>query len=132
MNFRIALLTGFGALALFTTAPASAEPACLRNIDIWSFDAPNDKTVIVENTRHLKYKVSVMGTCSGLHFHNHLAFKTLANGNLACLSKGDQVISRDEGMVGICSVTNIELYTPAMQAADKAAKAAKDAAQSGH
>jgi hypothetical protein len=127
MKFRIAALAGLGALALFTGAPALAEPPCLRNIDIYSFNAPNDKTVIVENTRHLKYKVSVMGTCSGLHFHNRLAFKTLSNGSLACLSRGDQVISRDEGMIGVCSVTSIEPYTPAMQAADKAAKAAKDA-----
>ena len=41
-------------------------------------------------------------------------------------SRGDQVLSRDNGMRQVCSITKIENYTPAMQAADKAAKAAKE------
>jgi hypothetical protein len=113
------------AIALLGAAPAYAKPPCLRNIDIYSFNAPSDRTLIVETTRHAKYKLTLMGTCWNLDFKERLAFRTIGGSQLSCLSRGDQVISRDLGMRQTCSITNIQEYTPAMQAADKAAKEAK-------
>jgi hypothetical protein len=113
------------AIALLVTAPAYAKEPCLRNIDIYSFNAPNDRTVIVETNRHDKYKLSLMGTCWNLDFKERIVFRTIGGSELSCLSRGDQVISRDLGSRQTCSITRIERYTPAMQAADKAAKEAK-------
>jgi hypothetical protein len=119
-----------GALAVSPTLAVGQPPpaqGCLRNIDIWSFNALSDKTLIVENTRHQKYKLTLIGTCNGMQFKEKLAFKSIGGMQLSCLSRGDEVITHDIGMRNVCSITNIEPYTPAMDAADKAAKAAKEA-----
>ncbi|HEX2594109.1 MAG TPA: DUF6491 family protein [Rhizomicrobium sp.] len=118
-------------LALFAAIPAKAEQGCLRGLDIYSFDAQNDRTLIVESNRHEKYKLALFGTCTGMKFKQHLAFKTIGGSDLSCLSKGDEVLTRDwgSGIHEVCVISKIEPYTAAMQAADKAAKAAKDAAK---
>lgn len=114
-------------LAAFSAVPAFAEPGCLRGIDIYNFDAKNDRTLIVENNRHLKYKLSLFGTCSSMKFKERLAFKTIGGSDLSCLSRGDEVRSRQfgSGIREVCTISKIEPYTPEMQAADKAAEAAK-------
>ncbi len=53
-----------------------------------------------------------------------VGFKTLVGGPLACISRGDTVISRDPGVAGArCPIASVQTYTPAMEAADKAAAA---------
>jgi len=124
MKLQPLALAGLAFLAAVPAANA-ARPACIRNIDIYNFNAPNDRTLIVESIRHVKYKVSFIGTCQSLSFKEQIAFKTPGSTQLSCLSKGDQVISRDFGMRQTCTISDIQLYTPEMQAADKAAKEAK-------
>jgi len=123
---KLAVLAVAG-LAVLATTPAVAEPGCLRGIDIYSFDAKNDRTLIVENTRHLKYRLSLFGTCTSMKFKERLAFKTIGGSDLSCLSRGDEVRSRDfaSGFREVCSISKIEPYTAEMQAADKAAEAAR-------
>ena len=66
-----------------------------------------------------------------MKFKERLGFKTIGGSDLSCLSKGDEVISRGlgSGFREVCVISKIEPYTAAMQAADKAAKAAKEAAK---
>jgi hypothetical protein len=115
-------------LSLFAATPAVAEPGCLRGIDIYSFDAKNDRTLIVENNRHLKYRLSLFGTCTSMRFKERLAFKTIGGSDLSCLSRGDEVRTRDfgSGIREVCTISKIEPYTAEMQAADRAEKAAKE------
>ncbi len=48
-----------------------------------------------------------------------LGFKAFAPGSLACLSRGDTVISRDVvGPPDRCIIQKIETYTPEMEHAD--------------
>jgi hypothetical protein len=124
---RLAVLAIAGLAALVAT-PAVAERGCLRGIDIYSFDAKNDRTLIVENNRHQKFRLALFGTCTGMRFKQRLAFKTIGGSDLSCLSRGDEVRTRDfgSGIREVCVISKIEPYTAEMQAADKAEKAAKE------
>src|SRR6476659_6280184 len=105
---KLAVLAVAG-LAVLATTPAVAEPGCLRGIDIYSFDAKNDRTLIVENTRHLKYRLSLFGTCSSMRFKERLAFKTIGGSDLSCLSRGDEVRTRafGSGIREVCTISKI-------------------------
>jgi hypothetical protein len=106
-------------------APAFAATPCLQQSQIYSWDALNDRTLIVEDMRHQKFKLNLMVSCQHLQFHQRLGFKTFSNTALACLTRGDNVISGTEIGPQMCPIKSIELYTPAMEKADKDAAAAK-------
>lgn len=125
MKLGILVLAG---LAVLTATPALASQGCLRGIDIKTFDAHGDRTLIVENFRHEKFQLSLFGTCSDLDFKQRLAFKTVGGGDLSCIGRGDEIRSRQfgSGIREVCVINKIEAYTPEMDAAYKAAKAAKE------
>lgn len=109
-------------------SPALAQRPCLQIGQIYNWKAINDKTLIVEDYSHQKFKLNLIGTCYDLTFHERLAFKSIGGMAISCLTPGDEVISRNFGMGPTrCSITKIEAYTPAMEQADKAAAAAKAA-----
>ena len=110
------------------TASAQDRANCLRvgQIDGFSAIKGNDKAFVVTDTLHRRFKISLMYRCGGLDYNMAVGFKTLESGRLACISRGDTVLSRDVGQVGArCPVSSVEFYTPAMEAADKAAATAK-------
>ena len=129
------------ALSALMTVPALAQPAaetgtspneaaqkrvCLQIGRIWSWHAPNNKSLIVESDTHKKYKVDLMGYCPGLTFKEALAFKSIGGMSLSCITPGDVVFFHDVGMETRCVISKVSAYTPEMEKADKAAKAAKD------
>lgn len=123
-----ALLIG-GAL-LFAATPALASSTCLRLDSIYSWDASDNKTLIVEDNWHNKFKVSLMGYCPSLTFKERLAFKSFGGTALSCISAGDDVFTRNFGSGGQrCPIRKVEPYTPEMQKADADAAAAKKAAE---
>ncbi|HTW35473.1 MAG TPA: DUF6491 family protein [Rhizomicrobium sp.] len=127
MNTKLFSLLG---LALLVSAPAFAVPSCLQIGQIWNWHALNDKTRIVEDNWHQKWKLSLMGTCINLTFKERVGFQSIGGfGGLTCLSKGDNVLIRNPGFPQRCPITDIVRYTPQMEAADKAAAAAKKAQQ---
>ncbi|HEY2445639.1 MAG TPA: DUF6491 family protein [Rhizomicrobium sp.] len=109
-------------LAFLLTQSARADASCLRIGQIWSWNALDRSTLIVEDNLHQKFKIGLMGYCGQLPFKLSLGFRTVgASSDLTCLSKGDQVISRDIGIHYTCPISNIVAYTPEMEKADKAA-----------
>lgn len=128
MNKPLATAAVFFALA---ATPVSASPACLELGLVWNYKALNDKTLIVEDEAHRKFKLTLMGHCPNLPYKLRLGFKVFGGTELSCISKGDEVISRDLGLPYRCPITDIVPYTPAMENADKAAAAAAKA-QQGH
>ncbi len=112
------------AAVLCVAGPAMAAPqACLRQIDIYTFDAvPGNRSLIVEDQRHRRYRMNFVGICSGLQFKMGLRFKTLGTSNLSCLSRGDQVLQHDPVMRTPCLIKDIQLQTPDMDRADMAAR----------
>ncbi len=113
------------ALVLAISAPAHAAQPCLRLSQIFNWNSPNDQTLIVEDYQHYKFKLSLMGHCTGLNLHEALGFKAFGGDALSCLTAGDSVIQRDVIGPQHCPITKIELYTPEMQKADKEAAKAK-------
>ena len=125
---NIKLFSAVAGLALAAAAPALAAPSCLQIGQIWNWNAPDNKTIIVEDNWHQKWKLSLMGPCINLTFKERVGFQSIGGfGGLTCLSKGDNVVVRDPGFPQRCPIMNIVPYTPQMEAADKAAAAAKKA-----
>jgi hypothetical protein len=89
---------------------AYAAQPCLRldQIDTWS--VPNDQTVIAENYHHEKFKISLMGSCTGLQFNEALAFKSVGGSQLSCLRGGDYVLRRQEP--SRCAISSVEPVPP--------------------
>lgn len=123
------VMLAVAALLALVTSPALAQQrACLRIGDIYNWNALDDKTLIVEDNWHKKFKLKLIGTCYNLKFHETLAFKSPGSLSISCLSPGDTVIQRDFATgPSRCAITSIDAYTPDMEAADKAAAAAKKA-----
>jgi hypothetical protein len=112
-----------------TATPALASGPCLMQSQIYNWTAPNDRTLIVEDNWHKKFKLSLIGVCSHLKFHEQIGFRSPGSTGLSCLSRGDDVVVGSSIGPETCAITDIEAYTPQMQHADDiAAKAQKDAA----
>jgi len=112
--------------AAFAQPPASVPAPCLRQVDIYSFDpVPGNRSLIVEDRAHKRYRVNFNGICTGLQFNLGVGFKTRGVGTLACLSRGDSILRRDPVGPRECFVQGVEWQTPALDKADAEAKAAK-------
>lgn len=123
------------AATLFTVpamAQAPAQPRastdCLRVGQVDSFSAikGNDQAFVVIDKLRRRFKINLMYRCPGVEFNLGVGFKTLNSGRLACIERGDTVISHDVTRAGDrCPISSVVPYTPAMEAADKAAALAK-------
>ena len=89
---------------------------------IWNWKVLDNKTLIVEDDTHQKFKMSLMGYCPDLEFKERIGFKSFGGSELSCLGSGDDVLARDIAIPDRCPITNVVPYTPAMEAADKAAR----------
>ena len=120
----------FAALAAtLLVTPALANRTCLQESLIYNWKALNDRTLIVEDKFHDKFKLSLMVPCQHLQFHENLGFRIFANTALACVTKGDEVISGTSIGPQHCPIKTIEPYTADMEKADKAADEAAKAAK---
>lgn len=108
------------------TTGTATRNACLRFGEIYSWDAPDNRTLIVEDNLHQKFKVSLMGYCPNVTFRERVGFRSPGAMRLTCLLPGDDVIVNNAG-AGFqrCPIRSIVAYTLAMQKTDEAAKAAK-------
>lgn len=123
MKKTILLIAGLAALA---SSPALANPTCLQIGLVDSWTVPDDRTLIVQDTFHNRFKMQLMGTCPGLSFKERVAFKAFGGTRLSCLSAGDDVFVRNFGTGGQrCPIAKVTPYTSDMEKADQAAAAAK-------
>ena len=99
-----------------------AHRACLQIGNIWSWRAPNNRSLIVENDRHQKFKLDLMGYCPGLRFKETIAFKAIGGMSLSCITPGDYIFFHDIGWESRCVIQKVTPYTAAMEKADKAKK----------
>jgi hypothetical protein len=116
------------AAALLLSGPAMAAGTCLRQANIYNWNSLNDRTVIVEDDFHQKFKLSLMTPCLNMQYKERLGFKTFGGTALSCVSRGDDVIAGSEIGPQHCPISKIEPYTPEMEKADKDAAAAAKAA----
>jgi hypothetical protein len=106
-----------------STTPAA--PACLRFGEIYSWNAVDNRTLIVEDNLHQKFKISPTGYCPNLAFKERVGFRSAGAMRLTCMSPGDNVVVNNMG-AGFqrCPIQSIQAYTPAMQKADETAAVA--------
>jgi hypothetical protein len=115
----------FLALSAF---PVTAAPVCLQRTQTASFQPQlGNRSVIVTDHAKQKFLVSFAGACRALDDTSRLGFQTMEQSRLACVEKGDSLVSlRDADFGGFgrsCNVQKIEAYTPEMEKADAVAKA---------
>jgi hypothetical protein len=109
-----------------STPTESAPRACLRFGEIYSWNAPDNYTLIVEDNLHKKFKVRLMSYCPNVTFKERVGFRSPGSMDLSCMSPGDDVLVNQFGAgPQRCPISSITAYTPAMEMADKAAAAAK-------
>ena len=109
-----------------SSAIAATCASRLGQVDSFSAIRGNERAFVVTDKLRRRFRINLMYRCPGLDFNMAVGFKTLESGSLACIARGDTVISRDVTRAGDrCPISSVEPYTPAMEAADKAAAAAK-------
>jgi hypothetical protein len=106
-----------------TMPPSVSSRACLRFGEIYNWKALDNKSLMVEDNFHNKFRVDLMGTCEGLQFKERVGFKSAGSVSLTCMSAGDDVIVRNVG-TGFqrCPISSIKAWAP-----DNAPDAAKTA-----
>jgi len=114
------------ASALLATGAQAQTPegACLQPARIDGFSAikGTERAIVVTDKTNKRFKVSFFTPCAGVAFNMGVGIKTESPSRLSCVARGDYVISRDPGVAGNrCPIQKVELYTAAMEAADKAA-----------
>ena len=102
-------LSALAGLAILAATPAAAA-TCIRQNDIWNLSSINDKTLILENSRHQKWSAKLIGTCSEFKFRERIAIKSFTGFPLSCVESGDTVITRSPGFTGRCSIVSIKPY----------------------
>ncbi|HEX3944372.1 MAG TPA: DUF6491 family protein [Rhizomicrobium sp.] len=122
-----AIVATAAALPGIAQTPQTAAPnTCLRFGEIYSWNAPDNRTLIVEDNLHRKFKLSLMGYCPNVTFKERVGFRSRGAMRLTCMSAGDDVVVNNMGSGSQrCPIQSIVAYTPAMQKADEAAAAAK-------
>lgn len=77
--------------------------------------------IVTDSARH-KFKVGFGGPCRALDDTGQLGFQTMEQSRLACVERGDYLVSQRETVMGglgkSCSVVKVEAYTPEMEKAD--------------
>ena len=117
-----------GLTAAIAQPPPPQEPPCLRQRNIYSFDTvPGNRSLVVVDLARKRYRLNFMGVCPNLQFNITLAFQTRGVGTLACVQKGDAVYQNDPVGFGQCIVRDVQYQTPAMDRADAAEKARRNA-----
>ena len=126
------LLASIALGAMPVSAIAQGTPpvsqVCLEYGEIYSWNALDNRTLIVEDNWHHKFKVLLLTTCPSLQFKERVGFRSPGAMRLTCLSRGDDVVvSNFATGLQRCPIRSVEPYTPAMQKADEAAAAAANA-----
>ena len=121
----------FLALSAF---PAMAAPVCLQRTQTANFQPRlGNRSVIVTDQIKNKFLVSFAGACRALDDTSRLGFQTMEQSRLACVEKGDSLVSLKDADFGgfgrSCNVLKIEAYTPEMEKADAVAKAMNQVAR---
>ncbi|HWM61957.1 MAG TPA: DUF6491 family protein, partial [Rhizomicrobium sp.] len=82
---------------------------------------PGGRSLIVTDSFRKKFKITLQGRCNNLQSNPTLVFKARAPGRLACLTRGDTVLSSSYGgPPDRCFIRMIEAYSPDTERSDTA------------
>jgi hypothetical protein len=94
-----------GAVTMLSGTPAFADSSCIRHDDIY-----NCKSIVLENYRHQKVLLKLIGTCGDFKFHESLAISARGETGLSCVQPGDTIVTRNSGFQGRCAVVSVAPY----------------------
>jgi hypothetical protein len=119
---------------VLSTASAGAAPTCLQRTATYDFKPQlGGRSVIVTDRAQRKFRVSFAGPCAALDETRRLGFQTMEQSRLACVEKGDFLVSLRDTEIGSfgrsCGVEKVEPYTPEMEKADAVGRALDSAVQ---
>ena len=116
------LLKSSASLVLFTLLTgATAVPAprggdseiCLQNNRIWSWNALDDRTLVITDRTNRRFLVNLSGGCIQLSVNPILALRFITRTNLGCLQPGDSVSYRALALGRLsCFVNGVQPYAP--------------------
>ena len=117
MKFMLVLTLLAGGLALAGTAAAQAphpaaanrkEARCLEigRVYSWNFHRAN-RTLVLESVMQHKFRVHFMGYCPAIGIAETLALRSPDGTSLSCLSTGDVISYRENGMVQNCYIRSV-------------------------
>ncbi|HEY4942598.1 MAG TPA: DUF6491 family protein [Rhizomicrobium sp.] len=109
---KLLLLAAVAAVALGT--PAYADGTCIRQPDIQNWVSLNDRTLVVENYQHKKILLKLVGTCSEFNFRESIEIRSHGLTRLSCIEAGDDIITRNPGFDGRCSIVSVAPYSGPM------------------
>jgi hypothetical protein len=119
------LLAAGGALAQPGFRPGPPPPggmrdaACLRQTNIYDFRiVPGNRSLVVTDVARRRYRVNFTGKCYDLQRNFGLRFKVFGVGGLACVDRGDSVITRGGAVTNQCLIHDVQYQTPALDRAD--------------
>lgn len=119
-----AVLLACGGVGLAQAAP---QADCLRTANIYDYTpVSGNRALIVTDKARRKFKLTFATRCTGLQYHMGLEFRAFGPG-LACMARGDKVVTHDVAGIPECLITAVTAYTPEMEKADAAAAAAAKA-----
>lgn len=95
------------ALALAAASGSAAAEQCLRSGNISDWKVVDNQTIVVTEGTSTRFRLTLMNTCSGLHFTEALAFKS--TGKFSCMTQGDSVLFHDGGWERQCFIKSIDL-----------------------
>jgi len=104
------LLLATAVLAALATPAFARGTTCVRHNDIYNWTSLSDKLLVVENYRHQKVLLKLIGTCYGFKFREAIAFRNRGGSDLDCIGPGDDVFVRDMGIGGRCAVVSVSPY----------------------
>ncbi len=109
-------------LAAFAAGPASAQPQeCLRLDRIQNWHVVNDRTLIVEDQSHRKFRLDLLGVCPQLAWKERIGFKVIGGTELSCVTTGDEILVRGHATPGRCPIRAITPLPPGHKGANKPA-----------
>ena len=114
---KLVLLAAVAAVALSSPAIA-AGGTCIRQNDIQTWSSLNDKTLIVENYQRKMVLLKLIGTCSEFNFRDAIQIRSHGLTRLSCIEAGDDIITRNPGFDGRCSIVSGEPYTGSLHPRD--------------
>jgi hypothetical protein len=103
--------------------PAAPQQTCLQSNRIWSWNAVNDRLLIVTDVQYHRYIVRLSGGCIGLSVYPLMALRFNTWTDLGCLRRGDTVEYRAPALGRLnCFVNEVQPYSPELLAQDKQGK----------
>jgi hypothetical protein len=108
------------------TTPATSNNVCLQRHLIDGWGARDAHSMVIDDHFGRKYLLTLGGLCNDLDFSFGVGIRGFGGGSM-CVERGDHIMMRGGGVSfhnDTCWVTKVQVYTPEMAAADKAARAA--------